>query len=573
MTCWRSGPSRASMNARISRHFVSVSVGARRVHYLRAGHGPALVLLHASACSAKVMRPLIELFATRFTVIAPDNPGFGLSDKLAIESPSVEDLADALAATLDALGIAHTAVYGRHTGASIAVEFAVRHPQRCAMALTDGYAILSGEYDEARIREYLQPIVPKWDGSHLLWLWFRYRDQHAFWPWNAQNLERRADTDIPDLDFLHRGVVEFLEAGNDYRLGYAAPFRHQALHVFDKLKVPVCFGNRPGDWMLQTLPLYPKSAWTEVMPRDALEAAARELAILAKHPARAAPPAPPPCAPIAGRTTTDYVTVEGRSMLVRWCGDLTSSKAPVLVLHQAPGSSALYDDLVLALGATHPTLAIDLPGHGESDASGEQSVAGWARAALDALDALGIARVHLYGHNSGAAAAVEMSLLAPDRVASLVLDAPIALDRESRERLADRYAADATPSWEGAHLLRVWHHLRDQELWWPWFEKRQPNIRKSAPRIDPERLTRIAREAIKQPASYAPAWRAAIGYPTREAIARTRVPATFVAASQDVFAHLLEAAAKLRPDAPCKIVADTASARGVAVAEHLKGLA
>jgi O-antigen/teichoic acid export membrane protein len=50
---------------RITRHFVTV--GRRRVHYLRAGSGPALALLHASPCSAKVLRPLLPVFGEKFT--------------------------------------------------------------------------------------------------------------------------------------------------------------------------------------------------------------------------------------------------------------------------------------------------------------------------------------------------------------------------------------------------------------------------------------------------------------------------------------------------------------------------
>ena len=70
------------MRVAIRKHFVSVK--GRRVHYLRFGTGPVLVLLHASACSAKVMRDHIAYFGQKFTVIAPDTPGFGLSDLLPI---------------------------------------------------------------------------------------------------------------------------------------------------------------------------------------------------------------------------------------------------------------------------------------------------------------------------------------------------------------------------------------------------------------------------------------------------------------------------------------------------------
>ena len=222
---------------RITKHFVTV--GKRRVHYLRAGSGPALAMLHASPCSAKVMRPLLPVFGERFTCLAFDTPGFGLSDKLPIPKPRIEDFADALAETLSALGVEQVTTYGRHTGASIAVEFAARHPQRCAMAFADGYAVFPKPYTDEQLEHYLEPIVPAWDGAHLLRLWFRYRDQHVFWPWNVQTAETRSDADVPDLDFLHRGVVELLEAGDDYRIGYAAPFRHRGLEVLRDLRVPV----------------------------------------------------------------------------------------------------------------------------------------------------------------------------------------------------------------------------------------------------------------------------------------------------------------------------------------------
>ncbi len=557
---------------KITKHFVT-TVGGRRVHYLRAGTGPALVLLHASACSAKVLRPLVEVFASRFTTLAIDTPGFGLSDKLSVAAPTVEDFADALAETLDSLGIGHTAVYGRHTGASIAVEFAARHPDRCALALTDGYPALSGTYDEAQIERYLQPIVPTWDGGHLVWLWFRYRDQHAFWPWNEQRLANRADADVPDLDFLHRGVIEFLEAGNDYRLGYAAPFRHDALGAFDRLKVPVCFGTRPGDWLHRMASLYPKGTWHEEMPRDDRQAAEKELSILLNHAARGHPPAAPSCAPVDGRLTTGYVDISEASLLVRSTDGGQHTGEPVVVLHHAPGSSALYEDLLQAIGGERAAYAVDLPGHGESDPlpGNPQSVVGWAEATLRALDALGVGRAHFYGHNGGASVAVEIARRAPERVGTVVLDCPIVLADGERDRFTAHYAPDVTPSWEGAHLLRAWHHLRDQELWWPWFERNRGANRTSEPRIEPSALTVRVREVLKQPYSFGPAWRTAFDYPLADTLRGLTVPVALMGASEDVFAPLLEAARAVRPDAPFRQVEDSAASRASVLRDLLGG--
>ncbi|HYL87197.1 MAG TPA: alpha/beta fold hydrolase [Burkholderiales bacterium] len=538
---------------KITKHFVTV--GNRRVHYHRAGDGPAVVLLHASPCSAKVLRLPLETFAQRFTAIAFDTPGFGLSDLLPMAQPETEDLADALADTLAALGIEQAAAYGRHTGAQIAVEFAARHRQRCAMALTDGFPIFSAETKKARLESYLAPIVPSFDGGHLLWLWFRYRDQHVFWPWNEQRLSHRADSDVPDLDFLHRGVIELLEAGDSYRVVYATAYRHRGLEALRDLKVPVCFGARPGDNQLKTLQQFPQGTWTQEMPRDARAAALAELEILTRHPAKASPPAAPACAALAGRSTTDYVDVDGAQMLVRSVGRLHE---PVIIVHHAPGSSALYDELVRAIGAKHPALAFDLPGHGESDPLGPQSIAAWTDALLKLLDRMLIGAVHLYGHNGGAAVAVEAALRAPRRIRTLLVDAPIAVEKA----VADGWlkgVEPVTPAWNGEHLLRVWHMRRDMELWWPWYDRRRENARAVEPRIDPARLTIEVGEAMKRPASFAPAWRAVMEYPMRRRLAEVGKAVVF-SSRQDVFARCVPQA---------QFVVDTAQAKADFILQHL----
>jgi alpha/beta hydrolase fold len=51
-----------------------------RLHYLTAGRGPTVILLHGYAETSRMWRPIIPLLAKRFTVIAPDLPGIGDSE-------------------------------------------------------------------------------------------------------------------------------------------------------------------------------------------------------------------------------------------------------------------------------------------------------------------------------------------------------------------------------------------------------------------------------------------------------------------------------------------------------------
>src|SRR5258707_1249674 len=48
-----------------------------RLHYLTAGRGPSLILLHGYAETSLMWKPIMPGLAERFTVIAPDLPGIG----------------------------------------------------------------------------------------------------------------------------------------------------------------------------------------------------------------------------------------------------------------------------------------------------------------------------------------------------------------------------------------------------------------------------------------------------------------------------------------------------------------
>jgi pimeloyl-ACP methyl ester carboxylesterase len=52
-------------------------VDGLQLHYLTAGHGPYVILLHGYAETSRMWRPLMPILAERFTVIAPDLPGIG----------------------------------------------------------------------------------------------------------------------------------------------------------------------------------------------------------------------------------------------------------------------------------------------------------------------------------------------------------------------------------------------------------------------------------------------------------------------------------------------------------------
>jgi pimeloyl-ACP methyl ester carboxylesterase len=550
------------MTIKISRHFVTV--GQRRVHYARAGEGPVVVLLHASPVSFKATETIQRVYAEHFTVLAFDTPGFGLSDPLPVSQPEIESFADALAETLTELGIDRVAVHGRHTGAQIAVEFAARYPARCSMAITDGFPIFPEEVRRHRPDAYLLPIIPSWEGSHLLWLWYRYREQYVFWPWNLHDAAHRADSEVPDPAFIHRGVVEFLEAGDGYRIGYASAYRHRGLAALEDLKVPVCFGWRPGDSLFDHRSRLPQDCWSEVFPREAEAAARAEVACLLKHPAQRGAPSAPKCASLPNRSTTDYVDVgEHRVLMRRFDRSIGSStERPIVCLHPIPGSSALLDPLMQALAAQtgREIIAFDLPGHGETVAAGgaADSIAQMAGASLRVIETLLKGPVDLVGVQGGAAVAVELMRLAPNRIRHTIVVSPVCLTPQERDATAGAWLdalGETRPDSDGFHLLRLWHMRRDMALWWPWHDRRRESIRPGALAIAPEQLTIEVREMIKQPEHLGAALEAVLRYPMAEHLSGLPRKPGLVGRADD-------------PWAPC--LAEAAQALGLTQAETVR---
>jgi 2-hydroxy-6-oxonona-2,4-dienedioate hydrolase len=106
-----------------------ISVDGLGVHTWIAGEGPPVVLVHGLGVSGRYMLPLAESLAERCSVLAPDLPGYGRSQKPPAPL-GISDLASALAGCLDALGLERAAFVANSMGCQILTELAVRFPER-----------------------------------------------------------------------------------------------------------------------------------------------------------------------------------------------------------------------------------------------------------------------------------------------------------------------------------------------------------------------------------------------------------------------------------------------------------
>ncbi len=114
----------ASDNAIVSR---SATVEGVTLHYLTAGHGPMVVLIHGYAETSRMWRPIMPILAERFTVIAPDLPGIGDS-AIPADGLDMKTAAIRMHALARSLGAQSAKVVGHDIGLMVAYAYAAQFP-------------------------------------------------------------------------------------------------------------------------------------------------------------------------------------------------------------------------------------------------------------------------------------------------------------------------------------------------------------------------------------------------------------------------------------------------------------
>ena len=123
------------------------------------------------------------------------------------------------------------------------------------------------------------------------------------------------------------------------------------------------------------------------------------------------------------------VTVSGEvSVMTAGIGE------PVLLIHGLGATKGSFLPTVAALAESFRTIALDLPGFGDSykPIGAPYHAPFFARAVIDLMDVLELGRAHLIGNSMGGRVALEIGLRYPERVGRLVLLAPSLAWRRQR---------------------------------------------------------------------------------------------------------------------------------------------
>jgi pimeloyl-ACP methyl ester carboxylesterase len=105
----------------------TAEINGAKLHYLTAGHGTPLILLHGYAETSLMWRPIIPALAKRFTVIAPDLPGIGDSD-IPADGLDMKSAAIRIHDLAKSLGVQKAEVVGHDIGLMVAYAYAAQFP-------------------------------------------------------------------------------------------------------------------------------------------------------------------------------------------------------------------------------------------------------------------------------------------------------------------------------------------------------------------------------------------------------------------------------------------------------------
>lgn len=125
----------------------TAQIDSVKLHYLTAGRGPVVILLHGYAETSRMWRPIIPLLAEKFTVIAPDLPGIGDSS-IPADKIDMKTSAGRIHQLVRSLGIEKARVVGHDIGLMVAYAYATQ---------------FRAETEKLVVMDAFLPGVPGWE--------------------------------------------------------------------------------------------------------------------------------------------------------------------------------------------------------------------------------------------------------------------------------------------------------------------------------------------------------------------------------------------------------------------------
>ncbi|HTV87170.1 MAG TPA: alpha/beta hydrolase [Dyella sp.] len=168
-------------------HYRKANADGFNVFYRESGSNgkPKLLLLHGFPTSSHMFRDLIPLLSDAFHMVAPDLPGFGLSDMPTRETfkYTFDNIANVIDRFTEVIGFDKFLIYVFDYGAPTGFRIAVKHPERITgiisqngnayvEGLSDGWNPIRAYWESPTtsnreaLRAFLSPETTRWQYTH-----------------------------------------------------------------------------------------------------------------------------------------------------------------------------------------------------------------------------------------------------------------------------------------------------------------------------------------------------------------------------------------------------------------------
>lgn len=206
-----------------------------QVHVRTAGVSSskaALLCIHMSPMSGRIYEQFIAQIGIDRLAIAPDTPGFGMSDA-PHRAPEIGDYAQDFSDLIDRLDYdGPIDVIGYHTGSMTGPDLAILRPDRIRRVIMISAPIYSAEH-RAEVRRRYRHKQPRADGGHVAELW---RSMMYWHPAEDGGIEEVADL-FPEM-LLGRDLAWW---------GHRAAFNHALEERLPLIEQPILVLNPKDD--------------------------------------------------------------------------------------------------------------------------------------------------------------------------------------------------------------------------------------------------------------------------------------------------------------------------------------
>src|SRR5215510_11921794 len=210
-----------------------------RLHYVRAGHGDPVVLLHGWPQTWYQWRKIIPALAERYTVIAPDLRGLGDSSKPA-DGYDKRTVAADIYELVRQLGFERVFLVGHDWGGPVAYAYACAHPKDVRKLVALDTAIPGAAFEQAfltlphawyfrfqMVRDLPEALISGRERMYLSWF---YR--------MAYNPTAISEEDIDEYVRCY-SAPGGMRAGFEYYRAIFTDLEHNNVNARTKLAMPV----------------------------------------------------------------------------------------------------------------------------------------------------------------------------------------------------------------------------------------------------------------------------------------------------------------------------------------------